>query len=219
MLRLYYWPGMVSEVKRQVEKCQICQECKKSYQQRIGYMVGKELPNQRIAKWSMDLMGDYHRTNHGNKYILVMVELATRFCVIVPLKDKKGTHVANAIREHLIGVFGPPETILSDNGSEFKNSTVAELLESYGTRQQFISRHHPQANVTERRNRDIKSQLRVIRKERGCQWDDYLPLITLRLNMLQNRSLGCTPYFLMFGTEGHMAHHLWHMRLRGESAT
>ena len=23
----------------------------------------------------------------------------------------------------------------------------------------------------------------------------------------------------MFGTEGHMAHHLWHVRLRGESAT
>jgi hypothetical protein len=34
--------------------------------------------------------------------------------------------------------------------------------------------------------------------------------------MLQNRTLGCTPYFLMFGTEGHMAHHLWHLKLRGE---
>src|SRR5260221_1043645 len=108
--------------------------------------------------------------------------------------------------------------MLSDNGREFKNKTVKELFEAYGSWQKFISPRYPQANVTERINRNIKSQLRTVMKETGAQWDEYLPLINLRLNMLRNRSLGCTPYFLMFGTEWHMAHQLWQYRLRAQSA-
>ena len=61
------------------------------------------------------------------KYVLSMVDHLTRFAVLVPVRDKAAETVAQAIIERIISIFGPPETLHSDQGSEFENEVIYQL--------------------------------------------------------------------------------------------
>ena len=64
----------------------------------------------------------------GYKYILILVDAATRFVWLVPVVGVSGKET----KEVLEGVFrtvGWPGTLVTDGGSAFKNKEVSELLE------------------------------------------------------------------------------------------
>ncbi|KAK8771307.1 hypothetical protein V5799_025446 [Amblyomma americanum] len=69
-----------------------------------------------------------------------------------------------------------------------------------GVRQQKTTCYHPQSNVTERRNRDVKPLLGAYAQTHS-NWDEHLDAITFALRTSENRSTGFTPAFLMFGRE------------------
>ena len=75
---------------------------------------------------AVDLV-EYKSLSEGNRFILSAIDHLTRFVVLTPIKDKP----ARTIVRHLIGrvfsVFGPPETLHSDQGKEFLN----ELSRNY----------------------------------------------------------------------------------------
>ena len=48
------------------------------------------------------------------------------------IPDKEAVTVANAVYKHLILQHGAPEILLSDNGKEFCNDTLAYVCEEYG---------------------------------------------------------------------------------------
>ena len=59
------------------------------------------------------------------KIFLVMVDHLTSWPMVKAIPDKEATTVANAIFEKLILEHGSPEILLSDNGKEFTNDTLA----------------------------------------------------------------------------------------------
>ena len=77
------------------------------------------------------------------KYILVVLDVFSRFCFLRPLQSKSSTEVA----QRLIEIFsdtGPPVRIQSDQGSEFKGS-VKILMEAMGVKIIYSRPYHPQA--------------------------------------------------------------------------
>ncbi|XP_077550652.1 uncharacterized protein LOC144163835 [Haemaphysalis longicornis] len=69
-----------------------------------------------------------------------------------------------------------------------------------GVRQQTTSCYHPQPNVTERRNRDVKLLLRAYARTHR-DWDEHLNAISFALRTRENHSTGFTPAFLTFERE------------------
>jgi len=68
---------------------------------------------------AVDLVGPIHpATDRGNRYILTMVDYATRYPEAVPLKDIQTETVAEALVNMFTRV-GVPKEILSDQGSQF----------------------------------------------------------------------------------------------------
>ena len=53
--------------------------------------------------------------------------------------------------------------MLTDNGSEFKNKTLRDLMEALEVNHQFAPAYHPQSNQAERANRFITETLRARR--------------------------------------------------------
>jgi transposase InsO family protein len=57
-------------------------------------------------------------------------------------------------------VFGVPEKILSDQGTEFQSHLISEVLELLDFHRLMTSAHHPETDaLTERFNRTIKTML------------------------------------------------------------
>ena len=59
--------------------------------------------------------------------LLPVMDHLTRFAVLIPLPNKKERTVAKALISRLFGIFGPPETLYSDQGLEFENNVISQL--------------------------------------------------------------------------------------------
>ena len=58
--------------------------------------------------------------------------------------------------------------MLTDNGSEFKNKTLRDLMEALEVNHQFAPAYHPQSNQAERANRFITETLRAMVRSPGA---------------------------------------------------
>ena len=56
----------------------------------------------------------------------------TQFAVLVALPDKKEQTIAKALVKRVCGIFGPPETLHSDQGPDFENKVVKQLQDVFG---------------------------------------------------------------------------------------
>ena len=84
-----------------------------------------EIPKRALDKVSIDLIVDLPLSHNGNKNILVMVDQLTSRPIARAIPDKDATTIANAVYRDLILQHGAPEILLSDNGKEFSNDTLA----------------------------------------------------------------------------------------------
>ena len=53
-------------------------------------------------QWDADLASfiDLHESNDGNKYLLVVIDIFSRFAWIEPIKNKRATEIIRAFREN-----------------------------------------------------------------------------------------------------------------------
>ena len=80
--------------------------------------------------------------SHGNR-ILSVIDHFTRFVVLIPIKDKAARTIVRHLMERVFSVFGPPETLHSDQGKEFENELVKELQSVFGYKKTRTARLSP----------------------------------------------------------------------------
>lgn len=110
--------------------CRSCDQCQKTVDKgrvpraKLVRMPIIEEPFQRV---SVDLVGPLEpRASDGSRYILTIVDYATRYPETVALKSYDIVCVAEA----LLAVFsrvGIPKEIRSDNGSQFTSEMMKEF--------------------------------------------------------------------------------------------
>ena len=73
-------------------------------------------------------MQSLSRYNKGIKYLLCAIDLFSKYAWIIPLKDKKGTSIANAFKKILSDSNRKPNKIWTDQGNEFYNNSFKDFL-------------------------------------------------------------------------------------------
>ena len=68
---------------------------------------------------AMDLLGEILQTPRGYKYFLVIVDRYTKLVRTVSLSSIRAIDVARAFCKHWVFTYGPPVTVLTDNGKQF----------------------------------------------------------------------------------------------------
>ena len=66
--------------------------------------------------------------NKGIRYLLCAIDLFSKYAFVVPLRDKKGTTIANAFQSILNNSKRKPNKIWTDQGSEFYNTHFKKWL-------------------------------------------------------------------------------------------
>jgi len=147
---------------------------------------------------TIDLLGPLPSTPTKKKYILACVCNLTRWVELRCLYDKSAAHVAKGILD-IFFMRGPPRAVSCDNGREFKNSVVQELLQSFGTCINYGTPYRPQGQgLVERCNREINKHLKALDIPEH-RWDTFIPSIQLSLNLSYHSALGCSPFQAMHG--------------------
>ena len=89
---------------------------------------------------------DHETSTSGDKHILTIIDHLTGLTEVFPILDKSAdTIVATFINQYL-PVHMCPRYILSDNGTEFKNTLMDQVLKQLGIKRIFSAPYHLQNN-------------------------------------------------------------------------
>ena len=72
-------------------------------------------------------MQSLSKYNKGNKYLLCVIDLFSKYAWVIPIKDKKRTSILNAFK-NIISGKRKPNKIWFDQGSEFYDKSFKDFL-------------------------------------------------------------------------------------------
>lgn len=195
----YWWPMMRKTITEYVRTCHQCQIHKRSPLKPYGYLhpiVSSEV----MEKVGVDFVGPLVRTSRGNAYIVVCIDLFSRFVITKALCDITAKSTALFLLEEVVCQHGAPRCIISDRGAQFTSSVISELMKLLKVDQALTTPYHPQSNgMCENANGNILRSLKKYVDSNSTEWDLYLPMITLSYNISVNKSTEFTPFEIKTG--------------------
>ena len=134
--KLYFWPGMNSDIKNMIEACDACQKLRPS----LGHepLSPREPAIFPMQEVSVDLF------EYAGKHYITMVDRYSGYIFVDLLSNLSSDHVIKILR-HWFLLFGFPKTIVSDNGPQFR-SDFGRFCSSFGAFHVTSSPYFPQSN-------------------------------------------------------------------------
>ena len=102
-------------------------------------------------------MQKFAKLNKGYRYLLTCIDIFSKFAWVIPLKDKKGITIKNALEK----IFNErkPKYLWTDNGKEFYNKQVQDLLNENNIKLYSTNNSEIKSAVIERFNRTFKNMM------------------------------------------------------------
>lgn len=130
----------------------------------------------------------------GNRYILTMVDFATRYSDVTALRNIDTEHFAEALVDMFFR-YEIPHEVLSDRGSNCISDVMTEVWRLLSVRQLLTTPYHPICNeLIERFNGILKPMLRKMCQERPGDGDCYLHAVLIVHREVPHSSLGFSAF-------------------------
>ena len=152
------------------------------------------LVNHVDEVWCSDLveMQQFSKWNKGYRYLLMVLDVFSKYGWIIPLKNKKGETVSEALKT-LFKEGRIPRYLWVDKGKEYYNKHVKELLEKNNI-QMYSTENEEKSSVCERWNRTIKTKMwKQFTVQGNTQYLGVLPKILKHYNNTKHNSTKMTP--------------------------
>ncbi|GFV97028.1 retrovirus-related Pol polyprotein from transposon 412 [Trichonephila clavipes] len=159
--------------------------------------IVSKYPNEIVT---IDLLGPYPASRpERNKFILVISEHFTKWCELIPLRKASAQAIANAFFDNYIARYGAPISLISDNGPQFISDVFEHLSHRLDIKHMKTVTYRPQANITERVNRNLVQMIASFIEENHENWDQFLHEFAFALRTAVNETTNKTPAELFLG--------------------
>ena len=197
----YYYPSMAKHVKKWVEGCEQCARDKRV----PNATITPELLN--LPEWDLgpedamqiDLLPNLPPSG-GYENVLTAIDVFSRYLFAYPLTDASAINVAKALIDIMTKHAYLPTTLITDKGTAFTSTIIAEVTQILGITLKCATTKHPQTiGKLERTHASLKTNLKMACGEYRRQWHKYLPLAVLNHNTSYHASIGCEPTRVFHG--------------------
>ena len=196
----FFWPGVCGDVARFCKSCDICQRTiQKGRVTKVplGKMPLIDTPFKRVA---VDIVGPIEpRSDKKSRYILTMIDYATRYPEAVALPSIETERVAEALIA-MFSTVGIPSEMLMEHESRVTIEVVNEVSRLLSLQQLTTIPYRPYSKgPVERFHAMLKRVLLTMCAERPTDWDKYLPALLFAVREIPQESLGFSPFELLYG--------------------
>jgi transposase InsO family protein len=155
--------------------------------------------------WGVDIIRPLRKAPGGYTHLLVAIDMLSKWVEVRPITNLRAEQAVTFFTD-IIYKFGVPNSIITDNGSQFTGRKFLEFCDKFHIRVDWAAVAHPQTNgQVERANGMILQGLkpRIFDKlnKSGRKWLHELPAVVWSLRTTPSRATGFTPFFLVYGAE------------------
>ena len=196
----YYWKGMNKDICKYIANCALCHREKAQIQSYPLQMM--EIPDRPFDQITINLVTECETSTSGNKHILTIINHSPGWPEAFPILDKSANTIVSTFINKYLPVHMCLKYILLDNGTEFKNNLMDQVLKQLGIEQIFSAPYHPQSNgKLEVFHKYLKPTLKKLCEKDPSNWDQYLNQVLASYRVMPNLATAETPFFLVYGRD------------------
>ena len=197
----YYWPKMYMDVQHWCLSCEHCAMKKTPKQRQTAPLlpIPVEAPFEKV---SCDISGPWPVTHDNNRYILVFIDMCTKWTEAFAIPNIEAKTVAEIFVNEIVSRHGAPRVLLTDRGSNFLSSLFKEVCFLMNTEKIFTSGYRPQTNgLVERFNGTLAQSLSMYVSSDQKDWDKHLNSVLFAYRVSPSEVIGESPFYMLYGRE------------------
>ena len=137
----FYWPTALEDAESLVLKCEGCQRFSKRSHQPVSPL--RTIPIAwPFTVWGLDMVGSFKTARGGMTHLLVAVDKFTKWIEAKPIKKLDGPTAVRFIKDIAV-CYGMPNSIITDNGTNFAKGALEQYCSVSGIRLDLASIVHP----------------------------------------------------------------------------
>ncbi|KAL0345498.1 UNVERIFIED_CONTAM: hypothetical protein Sradi_4381100 [Sesamum radiatum] len=149
----------------------------------------------------MDIVGPFPVASGQRKFLLVSIYCFTKWVEVEPLARITEGEVMKFIWKNIVGSFGVPREIISDNGRQFQGRRIQKWCQGLHIKQRFTSVAHPQSNgQVEVTNRILVQGIKRRLERLGGNWTEELTSVLWAYRTTPRGSTGESQFSLVYGS-------------------
>ncbi|KAI2646937.1 Retrovirus-related Pol polyprotein [Labeo rohita] len=141
ILRHFYWPLLKKDVSKFIKTCHVCQMTGKPNQSlKPAPLFPIPAVGQPFEHLLIDCVGPLPPSKSGSRFLLTVMCKNTCYSAAFPLRKITTKAVIRAL-SHFIAIFGIPQIIQSDWGTNFSSKMFAKILKQLRVQQSSACHH------------------------------------------------------------------------------
>ncbi|GBG90894.1 hypothetical protein CBR_g51402 [Chara braunii] len=192
----FWWPGLLGDVRRYCESCEVCRRCKSRNHRPYGELQPLPVSLRRREAIAMDITGPFPKHKTGVDGILTVVDRLTKFAMFLPCRyHAKAPELAEVLYPGWIRTKGYPKEIVCDRDTRFMSDFWLALIKRWGSSLKPSSACHPQTDgQTERAHQTAQVLLRTLIRPDQKDWVERLPEVELAYNSSIHPAIGISSF-------------------------
>jgi hypothetical protein len=155
-----------------------------------------------FLQWGLDFIGEIHPSlSDHHRWILTATDYFTKWIEAIPIRSVSHKVIIGFI-EDIIARFGCPTRIITDNATSFKVEPLVKFCEQFRIALIHSTPYYPQGNgMAESSNKSLIKIIKILLEDNKKAWDSKLKFSIWVDRVTTKRSLGLSPFQLIYGTE------------------
>jgi hypothetical protein len=197
----YFWPSLFSDVCSKIRACIKCHKFSGKLQLKY-FPLKLVVASGPFQQWGLDFIGKIHPTSSGqHRWILTDKDYFTKWIEAIPTINTSHKLIIGFL-EDIVARFGCPNRIFIDNASSFRAEPLIKFCELFGITLLHSTPYYPQGNgLEESSNKSLIKIIKRLLQDNKKAWDSKLKFSLWVDRVTTKRSLGVSPFQLVYGVE------------------
>ena len=200
MKERFWWPGMANALSLVIQNCGRCKQfeakCQIPKMEPILCTQPMELVHVDYVGMEVTVAA---QEKPVVKNVLVIVDHFTWYVQAFVTNNHTAHTTARVLYNNFFSVFGFPQKLMSDQGTEFTRDVIAVMCKLLGIEKIRTTPYHPQTNGSaERVHQTLQRMIGKLDPEKRRKWPEHIGSMLIAYNATRSQVTGYSPYFLMF---------------------